>query len=208
MKERIEHKKLEMSFLDSFQQTQMKLARDKGLDPARMKMPDPLQVQFLPTITIKFREGTAARLDGKTGKLFQNAVTAEDERFLERAKLTTKIAQEGLDVTNEVLTQLRIASVHRLLGRPLAVLEQERQEAQKHANEELADPSLFFVADGTGRSFEVLAHGVDQLNAHPAVEIAYLEPRPYPAAIDFAPSTMALTGQSPGLAGRERQTDD
>ncbi|MCI0402242.1 MAG: S8 family serine peptidase, partial [Acidobacteria bacterium] len=147
-------------------------------------------------VVLKFHEGTRVRL--RNGKLVipQGRQTDRDKERLGRVKVEERGIDGELSKLGNDLAGTSRLQIERMFRRPEADLEKERNAGEENSGEELADPNLYYyvsIRNGTEEDVEKL---VDRLNASPLVEIAYVQPKAYPAG-DIAPPTPNLAAVQP-----------
>ncbi|MCY1014192.1 S8 family peptidase [Pyxidicoccus sp. MSG2] len=144
----------------------------------------------LERLVVKFHEGTRVRLRG--GRMV--ALTQErgqDERaLLSRQGLTdARLESDVASVLALVERAPRIGGVARLFKEDESLLAERKRTGEERGGRQLADLDLYFevpLLPGT-RAEDVTAL-VERLNALDSVEVAYAEPRPEPAMVDFGMS--------------------
>lgn len=167
--------------------------------PARTKVVRPAGDGNKLFVVVKFHEGTKIRLrNGKLAVPPREQRVARDLERLDRLKIEPSQVDTGLDEVKKSLAKLPRLQIERMFSRPESELDADRDRGEKNSEEELADPNLYYyfsIRDGTE---EETANLIDLLNASPLVEIAYVQPKSYLAAVDIAPPT-------PDLATTARQ---
>ncbi|WP_241759419.1 S8 family peptidase [Pyxidicoccus parkwayensis] len=141
-------------------------------------------------LIVKFHEGTRVRLRG--GRMV--ALTQErsqDERTLlaQRGLSDTRLESDVASVLALTERAPRISGVDRLFKEDESLLSERKRTGEARGGQQLADLNLYFevpLLPGT-RAANVAAL-VERLNALDSVEVAYAEPRPEPAMVDFGMS--------------------
>ncbi len=146
-------------------------------------------------VVVKFKEGAAVRVAQPLQRsakpslaLVPSLMDAESQKRMQHLNLTDAVVQTDLGKVNQILARPTVQAVAPLFSRPDQFLRSERAEAERQTGIELADLGNYFRL-----SLEPTAKGediVDELNALPSVEIAYLAPIPVNALADIPPTTM------------------
>ncbi|MBN8232132.1 S8 family serine peptidase [Corallococcus macrosporus] len=138
-------------------------------------------------LVVKFHEGTRVRLRG--GRF---VVLAEERESVERARMVRRGLTDvrlGADLTAAlaVLERVpRIGAPGRLFTDAESVLNERKRTGEERGGQQLADLNLYFeVPLLPGTSAGSVAQLVKELNAMDSIEVAYAEPRPVPAMVDF-----------------------
>jgi hypothetical protein len=153
-------------------------------------------------VVVKFHEGSRVRLRG--GRMRALATERnEHERFrLKRRGLNDGRLQADLTTAQSVLERLpRRGQMGRLFRETELTLADHKRHAEERTGKEMADLDLYYEVplQHGARAREVNAL-VTQLNALDSVEIAYAEPQPEPAMVDFGPAVQALMAATPSTS--------
>jgi hypothetical protein len=102
--------------------------------------------------------------------------------------LTDAVVQTDLNKVNQLLARPTVKTIAPLFSRPDQFLRSDRTEAERRTGMEHADLGNYFrlSLEPTAKGEEI----VDELNALPSVEIAYLAPIPVNAQADVPPPTI------------------
>lgn len=124
-------------------------------------------------IVVKFAEGSGVQQDGTT---------------LRSAGAASTSGTRARSVAAELDTVSRACSSRGLKLQPLFKLDKPalaslKNQGERQARRQLADLSLYFDAPWTGGTESDLSAFLTELNALDTVEIAYVQPKPEPAAI-------------------------
>lgn len=160
------------------------------------------------TVVLKFAEGSRVR--GSFGSYFVDRPkqTGDDLDRLSRSGLDADAAAAQVDAVNALLNADPTLTGSRLFSRPEAELDAEKASGEAAVAEELADLNLYteiHVGSPTHEKVEAL---IDALNGYAIVELAYLEPRPEPAAVDIPPTTPDYTAFQGYLNGASQNGVD
>jgi serine protease len=154
---------------------------------------------FRDRVIVKFKEGAPVRLgplaagSAKPSLSLATPLMDADARVrMQRLNLTEAAVQSDLGKVNEIFKRSVVKGVASLFSRPESFLRSQRLEAESRTGQEHADLGNYFtVSLEPGTKGEEL---VDELNAAPSVEIAYLAPIPVDAQADIPPTTPNLQG--------------
>ncbi|MFP2910080.1 S8 family peptidase [Pyxidicoccus sp. 3LFB2] len=167
---------------------QERLPADKS--QARMVEDAPLE-----RLVVKFHEGTRVRLrDGRMVALSKER--GQDERALLARRGLSDARLESDVASVFALTERapRIGGVDRLFKEDESLLSERKRTGEERGGRQLADLNLYFeVPLLPGTRAEDVAALVERLNALDSVEVAYAEPRPEPAMVDFGMSAAVRT---------------
>ncbi|WP_437780700.1 S8 family serine peptidase [Sorangium sp. So ce1097] len=152
-------------------------------------------------IVIKFHEGTGVRLRG--GQLNSDGVSARssavsaDVLRRDLASIATLLA--GRSVVLEPLFPL-----------PEARLASLKSAGERRTSRRLPELALYFDAPWSGGSRSELVDLVEALNAHPSVEIAYVQPKPELAAAppEASAELVALDANTPDFTSLQGYVAD
>ncbi|WP_437733542.1 S8 family serine peptidase [Sorangium sp. So ce1335] len=123
-------------------------------------------------VVIKFHEGTGVRLRGAQ-------LSSEGVGDLSSAANGLDAEQVPRDVRSiAALLSARSLDLRSLFPLPEARLSSLKSNGERRGARRLADLSLYFEAPWSGGSRSALVELVEALNAHPSVEIAYVQPKP------------------------------
>lgn len=156
---------------------------------------------FRDRVIVKFQEGIAVRLtlpaqrsSKPTLALAPSLMDAEARKRMQRLNLTDARVQADLATVNQILAWSDVKAVSPLFSSPDLFLRTWRAEAELRTKIEHADLGNYFLLSLTANiKGEEL---VDQLNAVPSVEIAYLAPIPVTALqADIPPDTRNYYGE-------------
>ncbi|XXT14743.1 S8 family serine peptidase [Sorangium sp. So ce429] len=144
-------------------------------------------------VVIKFHEGTGVRLRGSLlssdhiGDLSSAASGLDPEQL-----------QRDLDSIIALLSK-RSLDLKPLFPLPEARLSSLKSSGERRSAIQLSDLGLYFDAPWSGGSRSALVELVEALNAHPSVEIAYVQPKPElaTAAPEASAGLVALDANTP-----------
>ncbi|AUX25342.1 uncharacterized protein SOCEGT47_058860 [Sorangium cellulosum] len=150
-------------------------------------------------VVIKFHEGTGVQLRGSTlsspgiGDL-SSAASGLDADQLSRdlGSVTALLAKRSMGLKSLFpLPEARLASL--------------KASGEQRSSRQLADLSLYFDAPWSGGPRSALVELVEALNAHPSVEIAYVQPKPEPAtaAPEASAGVVALDASTPDFTSMQ-----
>jgi hypothetical protein len=149
----------------------------------------------LQRLVVKFHEGTRVRLRG--GRMVADAREREaDEReLLARRGLTDARLEADVDAVRALVERApRIGALNRLFKEEESLLAERKRTGEERGGRRLADLNLYFeVPLLPGTTADAVADVVERLNALDSVEVAYAEPRPEPAMVDFGMSAAVRT---------------
>lgn len=158
--------------------------------------PPPVDSKDALFIVVKFHEGTKLKLtDGKL-ELPVEKRSQRDTDMLKRLKLDEPLIAEQHKKLRASLDAPRV-QVERLFQRSEDALAKDHIEAEAMSKEEHADPNLYYyvsIRKGSPAQVEQL---VNDLNASPLVETAYIQPKAFPPWFDIAPVTPNLGLSTP-----------
>lgn len=129
-------------------------------------------------LVLKLHEGTRARL--KAQRFVVKDRSSEDLDYLAAEGLTPSLVEADLQVLQGLFAGHRaVIQVRPLFEQSEAQLEQLKADGELQSGKQLADLNLYFSVDlADGVIAANLRQLVDDLNALPSVEIAYLSPPP------------------------------
>ena len=160
---------------------QPRAAADKR---AQKDLPEGTPVERL---VVKFHEGSRVRLRGSALVALAQERSGAERSLL--AGLGLSEARLGGDVkaAQALLERApRAASLRRLFTEDESLLETRKASGEAGSGRQLADLNLYFeVPLVPGTTAERMADLVAALNALDSVEVAYAEPRPEPAMVNF-----------------------
>jgi hypothetical protein len=138
-------------------------------------------------LVLKFHEGTRVRLRGGRLAVLEKERGADERALLERRGLTdAKLAADVAAARALVERVPRTAGLGRLFQEDEATLAERKRTGEERGGQQLADLNLYFeVPLLPGTTPEEVAEVVARLNALDSVEVAYAEPRPEPAMVNF-----------------------
>ena len=154
---------------------------------------------FRDRVIVKFKEGAPVRLGPPAVgnvkpslSLATPLMDADARARMQRLNLNEAAVQSDLGKVNEIFKRPVVKGVASLFSRPESFLRSERLEAESRTGQEHADLGNYYaVSLEPGTKGEEL---VDELNASPSVEIAYLAPIPVDAQADTPPTTPNFQG--------------
>jgi len=142
---------------------------------------------FVERLVVKFHEGSRVRLRG--GRLTALSVErgAAERGLLASRGLSEARLQASISSTEALLERApRIGALARLFDEDEATLEARKASGEELSGQQLADLNLYFeVPLLPGTTAERVAELVARLNALEGVEVAYAEPPPEPAMVNF-----------------------
>ncbi|WP_239470323.1 S8 family peptidase [Archangium violaceum] len=141
-------------------------------------------------LVVKFQEGTRVRLRGGRMKALSSERGEHERRRMKRWGLSDGRVLADLTTAHSVLERVpRRGQVGRLFRENELALADHKRNAEDRTGKEMADLDLYYEVplQGAVRAGEVNSL-VMQLNALDSVEIAYAEPMPEPAMLDFRPA--------------------
>lgn len=149
------------------------------------------------TLIVKFVEGSLVRRGADGLFIAESHFSADDDARLERAGLFRGDLEEALAGVNELFRAYPGVSVEGLVpaGKEWQ-LDEGRVDAEQRWGQELADLNLYFAIRDVGGAAGVSAL-VEELNASPVVESAYIPVQMSTAAVDEDPvTTFVSSGQT------------
>ena len=162
---------------------QERLPADKS--QSRLVADAPLQ-----RLVVKFHEGTRVRLrDGRLVALSRERGPDERALLARRALSDARLEKDVASVLALMERAPRISAPGRLFKEEESLLAERKRAGEELGARQLADLNLYFeVPLLPGTTAEDVAELVSSLNALDSVEVAYAEPRPEPAMVDFGMS--------------------
>jgi hypothetical protein len=157
---------------------------------SRRQVDAPLQ-----RLVVKFHEGTRVRLrDGRMVALGRERAPDEQAQLARRGLSDTRLEADIAAALALVERAPRIGALDRLFKEEESLLEERKRTGEELGGRQLADLNLYFeVPLLPGTSARDVADVIERLNALDSVEVAYAEPRPEPAMVDFGMSAAVRT---------------
>ncbi|WP_426750032.1 S8 family peptidase [Myxococcus sp. Y35] len=142
---------------------------------------------YVERIVVKFHEGSRVRLrDHRLVALASERDAAERSLLAGRSLDDARLQGDLTRVESLLARAPRTGAPARLFDEPEATLEARKAEGERRSGEQLADLNLYFeVPLLPGTTSERVADLVAALNALDGVEVAYAEPPPEPAMVNF-----------------------
>jgi serine protease len=171
------------------QDWQPRVAADKRLQKA---LPAGTTVERL---VVKFHEGSRVRLRDNALRALSAERSLSERSLLTGLRLSDARLERDVKSVQALLERApRVAEPRRLFTDDEASLEARKVLGESESGRQLADLNLYYeVQLMPGTPVERVAEVVDALNALDSVEVAYAEPRPEPAMVNF--------GMEPALRG-------
>jgi serine protease len=141
----------------------------------------------LQRLVVKFHEGTRVRIrDGRMVALAREREPDEREQLARRGLSDARLKADLGAVLALVERAPRMGALDRMFKQEESQLEERKRTGEERGGLQLADLSLYFeVPLLPGTTADAVADLVERLNALDSVEVAYPEPRPEPAMVDF-----------------------
>jgi serine protease len=141
----------------------------------------------LDRLVVKFHEGTRVRLrEGRMVALARERGPEERALLTRRGLSDARLETDVASVLSLVERAPRIGGLARLFKEDESLLDERKRTGEERGGRQLADLNLYFeVPLLPGTRAEDLAELVERLNALDSVEVAYAEPRPEPAMVNF-----------------------
>jgi serine protease len=142
---------------------------------------------FVERLVVKFHEGSRVRLRGERLALLSVERSAFERSVLASRGLSEARLQASVASAQALLDRApRIGALSRLFQEDEATLEARKASGEELSGQQLADLNLYFeVPLLPGTTAERVADLVAALNALEGVEVAYAEPPPEPAMVNF-----------------------
>lgn len=142
---------------------------------------------YVERIVVKFHEGSRVRLrDQKLVALTSDRDAAERSLLAGRGLGDARLEADLGHVASLLERAPRIGGIHRLFDEAESTLEARKATGERQGGEQLADLNLYFeVPLMPGTTSERVADLVAALNGLDGVEVAYAEPPPEPAMVNF-----------------------
>ncbi|AEI65429.1 S8 family peptidase [Corallococcus macrosporus] len=138
-------------------------------------------------IVVKFHEGSRVRLRDQRLVALTSERDAAERSLLAGRNLGDARLEADVGAVASLLERApRIGAIARLFDEPESSLEARKASGERQSGEQLADLNLYFeVPLMPGTTSERVADLVAALNALDGVEVAYAEPPPEPAMVNF-----------------------
>jgi serine protease len=142
---------------------------------------------YVERLVVKFHEGSRVRLRGSQLAALPTERSASERGLLAGRGLSEARLQASVASAQALLERApRIGAVSRLFEEDEASLEARKASGEEMSGQQLADLNLYFeVPLLPGTTAERVADLVAELNAQEGVEVAYAEPPPQPAMVNF-----------------------
>ncbi|QDE67183.1 peptidase S8 [Myxococcus xanthus] len=142
---------------------------------------------YVERIVVKFHEGSRVRLRDQQLVALTSDRDAAERSLLARRGLGDARMEADLGHVMSLLERApRIGAMARLFDDAESTLEARKASGERQSGEQLADLNLYFeVPLMPGTTSERVADLVAALNALDGVEVAYAEPPPEPAMVNF-----------------------
>ncbi len=158
-------------------------------------------------VVVKFHEGTRVRLRGGRMRALASDRNEYERLSLKRRGLSEGRLQADLTTAHSVFERIpRGGQMGRLFRETELTLAQHKRDAEERTGKEMADLDLYYEVplQPGARASEVNAL-VTELNALDSVEIAYAEPLPEPAMVDFDLAVRGVPSGTPATSLYDRQ---
>ncbi|MCY1081847.1 S8 family peptidase [Archangium lansingense] len=143
---------------------------------------------YVERLVVKFHEGSRVRLRGNSlVALASERGSAERALLSARGLRAERVVADAATVQSLLERAPRIGALSRLFEEDESTLEARKLSGEELSGQQLADLNLYYeVPLLPGTTAERVADLVASLNALEGVEVAYAEPPPEPAMVNFA----------------------